>query len=66
VVNVARWRNRPEVGAIPPWVLNAWREEGDPEGLIDAWLDDLYERDPAAWGVAFMTLISIPAYTRPR
>ena len=61
---MARWRNRPEA-EIPTWVLEAW-VYGDPGGLADAWLDDLYERDRAAWEVAFVTLISTPAYTRPR
>jgi hypothetical protein len=65
-VNVARWRNPPGPEVIPAWVLDAWRYDGDPESLIDAWLDDLYDRDPAAWGVAFVTLISTPTYTRPR
>ena len=63
---VARWRNRRPGAGIPAWVLDAWVYGGDPNGLADAWLDDLYDRDRAAWEVAFVTLISTPAYTRPR
>lgn len=63
---MARWRRRPGPDVIPAWVLDAWVYGGDPDGLADAWLDDLYERDRAAWEVAFVTLISTPGYTRPR
>jgi hypothetical protein len=44
--------------------MDAW-VYGDPGGLADAWLDDLYERDREHWYEAFVTLISTPAYTWP-
>jgi hypothetical protein len=61
---VARWRD-PQRVAIPAWVLDVWVYGGDPDGLADAWLDDLYERDREAWYEAFVAIISTPTYTRP-
>jgi hypothetical protein len=38
---------------------------GDSEAreLADLWLDDLYDRDFAAWEVALMEFLSTPGYT---
>ena len=63
---MARWRNPPDPAAIPAWVLDAWVYDDDPGGRVNAWLDDLWDRDRAAWEVALMTLLATPAYTRPR
>ena len=62
---MARWRVRPE-SAVPARVLDAWVHDDDPDGRIDAWLDDLWDRDKAAWDVALITLLSTPSYARPR
>jgi hypothetical protein len=31
--------------------------------LADAWLDDLYDRDPEAWGTALIECLATPGYT---
>ena len=60
---MARWRD-PEPWVVPGWVVDAW-VYGDPGGLADAWLDDMYERDQERWYEAFVVFLSTPAYTRP-
>jgi hypothetical protein len=60
---MARWRKRLEAPLVPPWVLDAWVNGGDPDGVVDGWLGDL---DPDHWWEAFVTLTSTPTYTQPR
>ena len=47
---------------MPLWVLEAW-VSGDADGAAVAWLDDLFDRDRGRWDVAFVELISTPAFT---
>jgi hypothetical protein len=63
VVSVARWRKAAD-GEIPADVMAAWIA-GDPDGLANDWLDDLYGQDPDRWAEVFIALISIPSYTAP-
>jgi hypothetical protein len=56
---MATWREREPV-EIPAWVFDSAFE-----AEAFTWLDDLYERDQERWYEAFVTIISIPTYTRP-
>jgi hypothetical protein len=62
---VARWRKAPEAQAVPAWVLET--DPADPLWpVVEAWLDELRDRDPAACEAAITEMLSAPSYTRPR